>query len=129
VAVDTLTRLGLPMKGVRMLDGSGLAPGNRVTCRLLAAILNGSPSRTTVERALPVAARSGTLSKRFLATAVAGRLRAKTGSIRDVASLAGYADGPNRRTLTFAFVQNGVGFKQGLQLQDELGRSLVLTTL
>jgi D-alanyl-D-alanine carboxypeptidase/D-alanyl-D-alanine-endopeptidase (penicillin-binding protein 4) len=127
VAVDTLTRLGLPMAGVRMLDGSGLAPGDRVTCRLLAAILNGSPSRTTVERALPIAARSGTLYKRFLATPVAGRLRAKTGSIRYVAALAGFADGPNR-TLTFAYVQNGVGTKQGQQLQDELGRSLVLTT-
>ncbi|MCU1375707.1 MAG: dac [Actinomycetia bacterium] len=127
VVLDTLTRLGLPMKGVRMLDGSGLDPANRVTCRLLTAILNSSPSRSTIERAIPVAGQTGTLYKRFLATPVAGHLRAKTGSIRYVAALAGYADGSDGRTLTFTYLLNGVGATQGRQLQDELGRDLVLS--
>jgi D-alanyl-D-alanine carboxypeptidase/D-alanyl-D-alanine-endopeptidase (penicillin-binding protein 4) len=128
VAIDTLARLGLPTRGVHMVDGSGLDPTNRVTCRLVTAILNGSPSRAIVAQGIPVAAQSGTLYKRFLGTAVAGRLRAKTGSIKYVAALAGYADGANGRPLTFAYLQNGVGPKQGQQLQDELGRDLVLAT-
>lgn len=126
VAVDTLARLGLPMLGVHMVDGSGLDRGNRVTCRLLVSILTSSPVRATLASALPVAAQTGTLYKRFLATPVAGHLRAKTGSIRSVATLAGQADGPGGRTLTFAFEQNGVGPRQGSLLQDALGHDLVL---
>lgn len=124
VAVDTLRGLGLPMDGTVVADGSGLDPGNRVTCRLLVATL---ASRPALDRGLPIAAQTGTLYKRFLATPVAGRLRAKTGSIRSVASLAGFAMGANGRTMTFAYVQNGVAARQGMELQDRLGHDLVLS--
>jgi D-alanyl-D-alanine carboxypeptidase/D-alanyl-D-alanine-endopeptidase (penicillin-binding protein 4) len=127
VVDDTLRRLGLPMDGVRVVDGSGLDTGNRVTCRLLVAILTGPMTRGIVDQGLPVAGQSGTLAKRFLATPVVGHLRAKTGSITRVASLAGYAENQTGPTLTFAYVQNNVSTaKQGTTRQDELGRELVL---
>ena len=125
VVVDTLTRLGLPMAGVRVVDGSGLDHGNRVTCRLLVAILTSAPSRSIITRGLPVAAQTGTLYKRFLATPVAGHLRAKTGSITGVAGLAGFADGADGASLTFAFEQNDVGSDAGETRQDELAGVLV----
>jgi len=125
VVLDTLTRMGMPMGGVQMVDGSGLDHGDRVTCRLLTAILTTSPVRLLVARGLPVAGQSGTLWKRFLRTPVAGHLRAKTGTLRTVEGLAGYADSMLGRSLTFAYVQNGVGTGQGNHLQDELGRDLV----
>src|SRR5206468_4167582 len=125
VVVDTLNQLGLPTSGVDVLDGSGLAHGDRVTCRLLVAILDSAPSRALITRGLPIAAQTGTLYKRFLATPVAGHLRAKTGSVTGVAGLAGFADGADGRSLTFAFEQNDVGSTEGEARQDELGMALV----
>ena len=127
VATDTLGRLGLPMAGVTIVDGSGLDQGDRVTCRLMTAILTSSPWKALVAQGLPVAAQTGTLYKRFLATPVAGQLRAKTGSIRSVSALAGYADGADGRTLTFTYEQNNVGSRDGMERQDELGHTLVST--
>jgi serine-type D-Ala-D-Ala carboxypeptidase/endopeptidase (penicillin-binding protein 4) len=127
VVADALSHLGLPMAGVTIVDGSGLDRGDRVTCRLLNAILTSSPVKTIVTRGLPIAAQTGTLYKRFLATPVAGHLRAKTGSITSVAGLAGYADGADGGTLTFAYEQNNVGGGEGQDRQNELGHTLVLT--
>ena len=127
VVVDTLRRMGLPMAGSRVVDASGLDPGNRVTCRLLTRLLLDAPTAAYVDRGLPVAAQTGTLYRRFLATPVAGRLRAKTGSIRQVAALAGHARSATGSRLTFAYVQNGTGSGQGVPLQHELGHHLVLS--
>jgi D-alanyl-D-alanine carboxypeptidase/D-alanyl-D-alanine-endopeptidase (penicillin-binding protein 4) len=125
VALDTLTRMGMPMGGVAMVDGSGLDRGNRVTCRLLTALLATSPVRLLVAAGLPVAAQTGTLRKRFVRTPVVGHVRAKTGTLRGVAALAGYADGALGHQLTFAYETNDVGATQGDWLQDRLGLALV----
>jgi D-alanyl-D-alanine carboxypeptidase/D-alanyl-D-alanine-endopeptidase (penicillin-binding protein 4) len=98
----------VPTAGVRLVDGSGLSPDDRVTCpALLAAVELGT---RTGERALrdglPIAARTGTLATRFVGDPLAGRLRAKTGHIDGVVGLAGVvatSDGE----LSFAFVANG----------------------
>ena len=127
VVLDTLAGLGLPLTGVVMVDGSGLDHGNRVTCRLLTALLTSSPVRALVEAGLPVAATSGTLARRFGGTPVAGRLRAKTGSLQGVSALAGYSSGLSGRQLTFAFEQVGVGWLQGDRLQEQLRLALVAT--
>jgi D-alanyl-D-alanine carboxypeptidase/D-alanyl-D-alanine-endopeptidase (penicillin-binding protein 4) len=118
---QTLRDMGLPMTGVDILDGSGLDPRNRVTCRLLSAVnLRGVPG---VERGLAVAAQTGTLYKRFLATPVAGNLRAKTGTIRGVSSLAGHVETASGRRLTFSHVLNGTS-GEGTSLQNLLGHHL-----
>lgn len=115
--VGTLADRGLPVDGAVVADGTGHDRANRVTCRLLVAVLDrGGPE---LAAALPVAGRSGTLADRFVGTPVAGRLRAKTGSIRGVAALAGFAG-----RLTFAYVVNGVDAGTGAELQDELGHLL-----
>lgn len=127
VVVDTLRRMGLPMAGVRVVDASGLDRGNRVTCRFLVALLTDAPTAALTAGGLPVAAQSGTLYRRFLATPVAGHVRAKTGTIRGVSGLAGHADGAGDRPLTFAYIQNNVGRGHGPPLQNLLGHHLVLT--
>ena len=125
--VETLQKMGLPMQGVRVVDASGLDRGNRVTCRFLVALLTHAPTRALTAESLPVAAQSGTLYRRFLATPVAGHVRAKTGTIRGVSGLAGYADGSGGRPLTFAYIQNNTGAGHGTPLQNLLGHHLVLT--
>lgn len=95
---EALVAASRPMEGVTVADATGHDRANRVTCRLLVSILTSSPLRDD----LAVAGRTGTLRDRY--PDGAGRLRAKTGSIRGVASLAGYVD-----DLTFAAVMNGDG--------------------
>lgn len=118
VAVTELERLGLPVGGLRLIDGSGLATGNRATCRLLAATLDlgDRPEMRAVLQGLSVAGRSGTLAHRMAGTPFEGRLRAKTGSIEGVVGLAGFLDG--EQTLRFALLLNGA--PSARRLEDRL---------
>ena len=111
----TLRAWGVPMEGVRLVDGSGLSPDNRVTCAALLAVLDRSSS-TTLRDGLPVAGRTGTLAEEFLGSPMEGRMVAKTGTLGNppadapppaVKALAGYLDGSDGRTLGFALVQTG----------------------
>jgi D-alanyl-D-alanine carboxypeptidase/D-alanyl-D-alanine-endopeptidase (penicillin-binding protein 4) len=125
VVLDTLARAGFPMPGVQVHDGSGLDRGDHVTCRLLVSLLERADPNGPIARGLPIAAQTGTLYKRFLATPVAGHLRAKTGSITGVAALAGFADS-SQGELTFVQVLNGIGtYADARRVQDSLGAALV----
>ncbi len=125
VVVSSLRAMGLPTQGVVMRDGSGLDLGNRVTCRLLHDLLAAGDDGP-LDRGLAVAGTTGTLTRRFVGTAASGRLRAKTGSLRGVASLSGFADTEGGFELTFSSIVNGVDrFGEGLPLQDALGSALV----
>ncbi len=109
-----LTRLGLWQAPVRVSDGSGLSRDNRVTplalARLIAAALH-QPTLGDLLDDLPVAGATGTLWDRFddrPELAGRGLVRAKTGSLRDVSSLAGYLITRDGAVLTFAVMTNGV---------------------
>jgi D-alanyl-D-alanine carboxypeptidase/D-alanyl-D-alanine-endopeptidase (penicillin-binding protein 4) len=119
--VDALTEAKLPTAGLRLGDGSGLETANHATCALLAAVLR-VPDRGGASRLAPllaVAGRSGTLALRLADTPLAGKLRAKTGSLDGVSGLAGFLDG--RRALSFAFLANGnLNDPAGRLLQDRL---------
>ncbi len=108
VAEATMADLGLDLAGVDVVDGSGLDRGNRVTCRLLHDLLRQVDVGGEVEGGLAVAGVTGTLARRFLDSPVSGHLRAKTGSLNNVAALAGYADTRHEGELTFAMVLNGL---------------------
>jgi len=120
-----LARLAIPLGGVQLVDGSGLDTGNRVTCAaLIAALELGNRSRYAVlQSGLAVAAQTGTLSKRLADTSLAGRLRAKTGSIDGVVALTGFIDSPGR--LSFALVADG-SFSDagGRAIQDGVAAAL-----
>ena len=107
LVVHELTALGVPTDRVEMHDGSGLAPADRVTCATMLQVIElaAKPKFGAVDRGLAVAGRSGTLAERFVGDALAGKLRAKTGSIGGVVGLVGVIDRPDR--IHFAFVANG----------------------
>jgi serine-type D-Ala-D-Ala carboxypeptidase/endopeptidase (penicillin-binding protein 4) len=104
-----LTKLGLPMQGVTILDGSGLSHNDRLTPALLAAIISTAaqpdhPDMHALFTGLPVAGWSGTLQHRFTAsntTTADGMLRAKTGTLIGVSALAGYVIDASGRALVF----------------------------
>ncbi|MGK5629651.1 D-alanyl-D-alanine carboxypeptidase/D-alanyl-D-alanine endopeptidase [Streptomyces sp. URMC 123] len=110
-----LAKLGLPVAGARFADGSGLSRDDRVSAELLARLLAlaadpGRPELRPVLTGLPVAGFSGTLSGRYGgASAGAGVVRAKTGTLRGVSTLAGTVADADGRLLVFAFLTNGHG--------------------
>ncbi len=88
-----------------VLDGSGLAPGNRSTCETLVGLLGDPRHGPTLVGALAVAGERGTLAGRYVGTPLQGRLRAKTGSLAGVTALAGVLDG-KAGPLVFAYLAN-----------------------
>jgi D-alanyl-D-alanine carboxypeptidase/D-alanyl-D-alanine-endopeptidase (penicillin-binding protein 4) len=123
-----LVAKGLDVRPLDVRDGSGLDRADRASCSLLLAALLGAGRRSPLADALPVAGVSGTLLKRFVASAVAGRLRAKTGTLDGVSALVGWVD-PARPgqapDLSFAVVANGVPKSLDVtRLADRVGAAL-----
>jgi serine-type D-Ala-D-Ala carboxypeptidase/endopeptidase (penicillin-binding protein 4) len=107
VAVRELDQRGVPLDGVRIVDGSGLSSYDRLTARALAALLISAWSDPLIQNAfvtsLPVAGISGTLEDRMTTWPAYGRVRAKTGTTNVASALSGYA----RTEYVFAVLQNG----------------------
>ncbi|MGQ5595953.1 D-alanyl-D-alanine carboxypeptidase/D-alanyl-D-alanine endopeptidase [Streptomyces sp. ESR1.13] len=105
-----LEQLGLPVRGARFHDGSGLDRTDLITPGLLTALLTEAaapdrPQLRPVLTGLPVAHFTGTLAARYTDGA-AGLVRAKTGTLTGVNTLAGTVTTPDGRLLAFAFLTN-----------------------
>ena len=103
-----LSSRGIPMDGLHLLDGSGLAQGDRVAAITLARILSDAELRDNggeLYMLLPGGGRDGTLTDYDFTTA-AGRVRAKTGTLSDANSLAGYVTTMHHGRVAFAFLIN-----------------------
>lgn len=88
---------GLTSPDLVIHDGSGLSPLNQVSSGHVLAILHAITSDSELQEMvahLPLAGETGSLQRRFLAAGsdAAGVVRAKTGSIAGVRSLAGLID-------------------------------------
>ncbi|HEV7132512.1 MAG TPA: D-alanyl-D-alanine carboxypeptidase/D-alanyl-D-alanine-endopeptidase [Gaiellaceae bacterium] len=107
VVAGLLTQVGVPMSGVRLVDGSGLSLLDRFTANalvsLLTAMWNDPGVRPELLASLPVAGRSGTLAHRMRHTAAAGVVLAKTGSTDHASALSGFVGD----RYVFSVVQNG----------------------
>ncbi|MFJ9541843.1 D-alanyl-D-alanine carboxypeptidase/D-alanyl-D-alanine-endopeptidase [Streptomyces sp. NPDC101225] len=106
-----LKKLELPLKGAQFHDGSGLDRNDRLTADLLTALLveAGDPARPELRpilTGLPVAAFTGTLTGRYHDGA-SGLVRAKTGTLTGVNTLAGTVVDQDGRLLAFAFLASG----------------------
>ncbi|WP_252976294.1 D-alanyl-D-alanine carboxypeptidase [Janibacter melonis] len=70
------------------------------------------------DASLPIAGRTGTLQNRFEtapASCAVGRVRAKTGSLRDAGAMAGIAKGTDGKERVFAVVSNGQPYDADLR--------------
>ena len=103
----TLEAAGVPLDGVRIVDGSGLSPYDRFTADALVGILQAAWEDAEVRGAfiasLPVAGVAGTLSDRLRAPPARGNVIAKTGTTSAASTLAGYV----RKRVAFAVLNNG----------------------
>jgi D-alanyl-D-alanine carboxypeptidase/D-alanyl-D-alanine-endopeptidase (penicillin-binding protein 4) len=103
---NVLESRGIDTTGLVVNDGSGLSRKNRISPVTLAQVIAkaGADERTaTLVSDLPVANFSGSLTRRF-SKAAAGRgvVRAKTGTLSGVHSLAGYVQDRNGVPIAFA---------------------------
>jgi serine-type D-Ala-D-Ala carboxypeptidase/endopeptidase (penicillin-binding protein 4) len=97
----------IPLAGVRIVDGSGLSPRNRLTAAALIGMLVAAwhdPSiRSAFVQSLPVAGVNGTLEDRMEAPPARGVVLAKTGTTSESSALSGYV----HDRFAFAVLQNG----------------------
>ncbi|MFD9910119.1 D-alanyl-D-alanine carboxypeptidase/D-alanyl-D-alanine-endopeptidase [Streptomyces sp. NPDC059063] len=116
-----LDKLGLPLAGAEFADGSGLDRADRLTAELLAALLARAadpdhPELRSVVTGLPVAGFTGTLVDRYpKGSPGTGVVRAKTGTLTGVNTLAGTVVTTDGRLLVFAFMTTGTTDAEGAQ--------------
>ncbi|MGA0868499.1 MAG: D-alanyl-D-alanine carboxypeptidase/D-alanyl-D-alanine endopeptidase [Planctomycetota bacterium] len=106
LVLDDALPQGVP-SGVEFGDGSGMSRRNRASpaffCDLLAHAAR-APYADAFVGALPVAGEDGTLERRFSGSRVAGRVRAKTGSLSGVSTLSGYLRTEAGRLIAFSIL-------------------------
>ena len=105
VGTDPLSDLAV----IKLVDASGLGAGSALPPQLLVdlVLLSTAPTHPElreVATGMPIAGLSGTLADRFTTTAARGLVRAKTGSLPHVTSLAGTVVDADGRLLAFAVI-------------------------
>ena len=113
--LEKISALGVDTTGLNFIDGSGLDRKNKVSAVTVSQLLlkvKTDPRLKSIYDHLPISGESGTLISRYRETApqAVGLIRAKTGSIKGVVSLAGFATSGEKE---YVFVV----------LADEVGRT------
>jgi len=112
---DYLSSLGVERGTYTLENGSGLSAVSRISARQLLKVLlavYGNPRiRMDFIDSLSVLGVDGTMHRWRSSPNLRGTLRAKTGSLDNVITLAGYVPMSNGRTGTFVILANG--FKRG----------------
>jgi D-alanyl-D-alanine carboxypeptidase/D-alanyl-D-alanine-endopeptidase (penicillin-binding protein 4) len=131
-----LGRLGVH-HGIHLVDGSGLSPADQVTPGALAAVVrlaavSGPGALRAAVTGMPVAGFSGTLAPGQSVFGSFGRqalgmVRAKTGNLSKVASLAGIAADASGQVLAFAFMADQI--PKGSQLPAAAAAIDAMTTV
>jgi D-alanyl-D-alanine carboxypeptidase/D-alanyl-D-alanine-endopeptidase (penicillin-binding protein 4) len=124
VVLAEMRTAGIPVRGVRIVDGSGLSSLDRLTPAALAGVIRAGLQDPRIGKAFvesfAVAGRSGTLDTRL--PGLAGIVRGKTGTTELSCSLSGViGDG-----IVFSVVQNGspVSFWSARAAQDRFVTAL-----
>ncbi|WP_406639324.1 D-alanyl-D-alanine carboxypeptidase/D-alanyl-D-alanine-endopeptidase [Amycolatopsis sp. WGS_07] len=129
---------GFDVNGLQLFDTSGLSNQNKVPARLLAQVLAAAagpdgkdpntPKLRPLLAGLPVAGSpDGTLHGRYHSGETQGGkgwVRAKTGTLTGVNTLAGYVLDSDNRVLAFAFMSNGSDKNSGQAALDVLATAL-----
>jgi D-alanyl-D-alanine carboxypeptidase/D-alanyl-D-alanine-endopeptidase (penicillin-binding protein 4) len=113
VVSDWLSKHTASPPQTRIVNGSGLFDANRVSARTLAKLLAWAYREPRIRDEfvphLAIGGIDGTLRSRFTNPRSQGRVRAKTGTLRDTVSLSGYAvpEGTSA-PVVFAFIVTGI---------------------
>ena len=119
------TVLGFNPDNYKIVDGSGVSLYNYISPRLLLEYLKYAYYHRDIflplYDALPIAGVDGTLQYRMKQTKARGNVRAKTGSVTGVSSLAGYVKGADGHQLAFVIInQNVLKLSRARVFQDKV---------
>ena len=107
-----LATIGLPAGSYRADNGSGLFASTDVTAKQMVTLLAAAHADYRIGpdllASLPIGGGDGTLARRFHGTPAKGRVRAKTGTLDKVITLAGYVAVDSGKPLAFAILLNDV---------------------
>ncbi len=111
-------------------DGSGMSRQNLVTPHAIVKLLlydQKQPWGAQFESTLPVAGVDGSLAERFKGMPALGRIHAKTGSLRNVNALSGYAKTQSGGRIAFSIMVNNhnVTSRVAQQTIDQIANVLV----
>lgn len=120
----------LKVHGLRLYDGSGLSPNDRISPRALVALIGlaarSGPRLRPVLTGMPVAGFSGTLGPGSsfgpFGKAGLGTVRAKTGNLTHAATMAGVALTASGQLLAFAFMGNDIPVRLAGQPESTLAQ-------
>jgi serine-type D-Ala-D-Ala carboxypeptidase/endopeptidase (penicillin-binding protein 4) len=131
VVRSTLRNHGVPLKGVRIADGSGLSGYDRLTAQAVTYLLIWAVSDTDFDhafvRSLPIAGVNGTLEDRMRSGPAHRHVLAKTGTTNRASALSGYVtNSSGNARYVFAILQNGspIPYWYARQAQDRFAQVL-----
>lgn len=124
-----IEKVGLSPVRYQIADGSGLSLYNYASPELLGLLLRYAWQKKSIRRhllpALPVAGIDGTLHRRMKSTRAEGNVKAKTGTVEGVSTLAGYLTTAAGNTLCFVIMNQGIRrTSEGRNFQDRVCRAL-----
>ncbi len=100
---------GMDTGGMKLADGSGLSPVNRLTTAQLAFLLRSMSQENVFDiflNSLPLAGYTGSIANQLVGTKSAGILRAKSGFLSGTRSYAGYTNMQNGHPAAFVIIVN-----------------------
>lgn len=120
-----LKELGFGKQDFQIVNPSGLTRENKVTASAMWKLLiireSDFSSMPEFMNSLPIAGVDGTLKRRMKNGKTYRQIRAKTGLLNGVVSLAGYASEDNESPSAFAFIYNGPGDQsRARQVMDQI---------
>ncbi|MBS1157251.1 MAG: dacB [Proteobacteria bacterium] len=107
---------------LKLENGAGLSRQERISARHLAELLADaarSPLAAEFVSSLPLVALDGTMKKRLLGEAVAGKAHIKSGSLKDVRSIAGFVQDATGKAQIIVAIINHPRAAEGLPVLDE----------
>ncbi|MDD7318692.1 MAG: D-alanyl-D-alanine carboxypeptidase/D-alanyl-D-alanine-endopeptidase [Prevotella sp.] len=124
-----IRKVGLDSKDYYVADGSGLSLYNYVSPHEEVLFLKYAYENKDIFShlypSLPIAGVDGTLKSRMRGTHAEGNVRAKTGTVEGVSSLAGYLDAPNGHLICFSIINMGIRRSStGRNFQNKLCNAL-----
>ena len=125
-----LQSIGVDPKTCRFSDGCGLSRDNVASARVVTLVLRHvmlSSAGQVFRDSLAVAGVDGTLERRLTEPAYKGKVQAKTGYIKRVSALSGYAQSTAGKRYVFSMLFNGFSTRNATMkaIQDSICRALV----
>ena len=119
IIYEWLATIGIPKHRLVLDNGSGLSRISRISARALGELLEYayySPYQPEFMASLPMVGVDGTVRKRLKSLIPAGKIRLKTGYLKDTRAMAGYVHSRSGRRYIVVALQNGI--QGSTQIQD-----------